>query len=152
MQEIAGARQELDRAREWLREELLRVAEAALPGSPVQVTEPGVLSAVADTGRYRRSAQLVVDRPGPWDPDAAARVAQTLRSAGWQTTGPHPDERGQLEVVARRDGHEVQVRAFEQAPTIGQAMDAYNAVMPRAFATWRVEVKSAVALSEGDPF
>ncbi|NUS00086.1 MAG: hypothetical protein HOV67_33105 [Kribbellaceae bacterium] len=103
--------------REFLRSELMAVAEAVVPDQrPVVTHDPGPVNpGVLFDGRGTATVSRVTVQTGnPQAPDPAAEVeaaATALRARGW-TADVVPPENGHYRVAARRDGYDVAVHAW----------------------------------------
>ncbi|RZT12958.1 hypothetical protein EV649_7327 [Kribbella sp. VKM Ac-2569] len=103
--------------REFLRSELLAVAEAVVPDQrPVVTHDPGPVNpGVLFDGRGTATvSRVTVETGNPQSPDPAAAVdaaAAALRARGW-TADVVPPENGHYRVAASRDGFEVAVHAW----------------------------------------
>ena len=103
--------------REFLRSELVAVAEAVVPNQrPVVTHDPGPVNpGVLFDGRGSATvARVTVESGNPQSPDPAAAVeaaAVALRSRGW-TADVVPPENGHYRVAAARDGYDVAVHAW----------------------------------------
>jgi hypothetical protein len=103
--------------REFLRSELLAVAETVVPDQRAVVTHdpgpvnPGVLFDGRGTATVCR---VTVETGNPKAPDPAAAVdaaAAAFRARGW-SADVVPEENGHYRVAARRDGFDVAVHAW----------------------------------------
>ncbi|NIK55663.1 hypothetical protein [Kribbella shirazensis] len=103
--------------REFLRSELLAVAEAVVPDQrPVVTHDPGPVNpGVLFDGRGSATVcRVTVETGNPRSPDPAAAVeaaAGALRARGW-TADVAPPESGHYRVAASRAGFEVAVHAW----------------------------------------
>jgi hypothetical protein len=103
--------------REFLRNELVAVAEAVVPDQqPVVTHDPGPVNpGVLFDGRGAATVcRVSVETGNPRDPDPAAAVsvaAEALRARGWDAE-VSPPENGHYRVAASRDGFEVAVHAW----------------------------------------
>jgi hypothetical protein len=103
--------------REFLRSELVAVAEAVVPDQrPVVTHDPGPVNpGVLFDGRGTATVSRVTVQTGnPRAADPAAEVAAAameLRARGW-TADVLPPESGHYRVAARRDGYDVAVHAW----------------------------------------
>ncbi|MGW6197372.1 hypothetical protein ACWF0M_14610 [Kribbella sp. NPDC055110] len=103
--------------REFLRSELLAVAEAVVPDQrPVVTHDPGPVNpGVLFDGRGTATvSRVTVETGNPRSPDPAAAVeaaAEALRARGW-TADVVPEENGHFRVAATRDGFDVAVHAW----------------------------------------
>ena len=103
--------------REFLRSELVAVAEAVVPDQrPVVTHDPGPVNpGVLFDGRGTATVSRVTVQTGnPKAPDPAAEVevaATAFRARGW-TADVLPPENGHYRVAARRDGYDVAVHAW----------------------------------------
>ncbi len=103
--------------REFLRGELLAVAEAVVPDQrPVVTHDPGPVNpGVLFDGRGTATvSRVTVETGNPRSPDPAAAVdaaAAALRARGW-TADVVPPENGHYRVAATRDGFDVAVHAW----------------------------------------
>lgn len=103
--------------RDFLRSELVAVAEAVVPDQrPVVTHDPGPVNpGVLFDGRGTVTVSRVTVQTGnPRAADPAAEVAaaaEALRARGW-TADVVPPENGHYRVAARRDGYDVAVHAW----------------------------------------
>lgn len=103
--------------REFLRSELLAVAEAVVPDQrPVVTHDPGPVNpGVLFDGRGTPTvSRVTVETGNPRSPDPEAAVdaaAVALRARGW-TADVVPPENGHYRVAATRDGFDVAVHAW----------------------------------------
>ncbi|MET9275484.1 hypothetical protein [Kribbella sp. NPDC003557] len=103
--------------REFLRSELLAVAEAVVPDQrPVVTHDPGPVNpGVLFDGRGTATVcRVTVETGNPKAPDPSAAVdaaAAALRARGW-TADVVPPEDGHFRVAATRDGFDVAVHAW----------------------------------------
>ncbi|GAA3081177.1 hypothetical protein JOF29_004741 [Kribbella aluminosa] len=103
--------------REFLRSELVAVAEAVVPDQRSVVTgDPGPVNpGVLFDGRGPATVSRVTVQTGnPQAPDPAAEVeaaAAALRARGWRADVV-PPENGHYRVAASRDGYDVAVHAW----------------------------------------
>ncbi|MFF0265857.1 hypothetical protein [Kribbella sp. NPDC004536] len=103
--------------REFLRSELVAVAEAVVPDQrPVVTHDPGPVNpGVLFDGRGTATVSRVTVQTGnPKAPDPAVEVeaaADAFRARGW-TADVLPPENGHYRVAARRDGYDVAVHAW----------------------------------------
>ncbi|WP_350280145.1 hypothetical protein [Kribbella sp. HUAS MG21] len=103
--------------RDFLRNELLAVAETVVPDQrPVVTHDPGPINpGVLFDGRGPATvSRITVQTGNPQSPDPAAEVeaaAAALRARGW-TADVVPPENGHYRVAAVRDGFEVAVHAW----------------------------------------
>ncbi|GAA1591437.1 MULTISPECIES: hypothetical protein [Kribbella] len=103
--------------REFLRSELVAVAEAVVPGQrPVVTGDPGPVNpGVLFDGRGPATVcRVTVQTGNPKAPDPAAETeaaAAALRARGWNAAVV-PPESGHYRVTAERDGYDVAVHAW----------------------------------------
>jgi hypothetical protein len=115
--EIPGAREQLDRAGEWLRAQLHDLAAQLTPGQvPELPARDPVIADWHEPLRYQHQVTARVEREAAQnDRTAAARAAQLLAAAGWEVTQTVTEEGGvpRFDVVGTRDGFRLGVR-FEE--------------------------------------
>lgn len=103
--------------REFLRSELVAVAEAVVPDQRPVVTHdpgpvnPGVLFDGRGTATVSRVTVQTGNPRGAHPTAEIAAAASTLRARGW-TADVLPPENGHYRVAARRDGYDVSVHAW----------------------------------------
>ncbi|GAA1602608.1 hypothetical protein GCM10009804_68890 [Kribbella hippodromi] len=107
----------MNAGREYLRAELIAVAETVVPGQrPVVTHDPGPVNpGVLFDGRGPATVcRITVETGDPKSPDPTAAVtaaAAALRARGW-TTEVQPPENGHHRVSAQRDGYDIAVHAW----------------------------------------
>ncbi|MGW7681161.1 hypothetical protein ACWGID_10505 [Kribbella sp. NPDC054772] len=103
--------------REFLRDELLAVAAAVVPGQrPVVTRDPGPVNpGVLFDGRGTATVcRISVETGNPSAPDPEAEVAaaaEALRARGWTAEVAAPED-GHFRVAAVRNGYEIAVHAW----------------------------------------
>ncbi|TCO24531.1 hypothetical protein EV652_10862 [Kribbella steppae] len=106
----------LTQARNFLRSELVAVAEIVVPAQTPAVTQdvgPASQGALSDDRGLESVCTITVETGDPTSPDPEALIsfaAETLEARGWKVE-TEPADDGKYRVIARRDGYDLAVEA-----------------------------------------